>query len=67
MDSDAANPMQPFLDNQGVVILDGGLAAELEARGADLDDALWSARYLHATPDLIRDIHLTTSTPAPTV
>ena len=28
----------------GTVILDGGLSTELEARGADVSSALWSAR-----------------------
>jgi homocysteine S-methyltransferase len=39
------------------VILDGGLSTELERRGADLSDRLWSARLLLDDPDLIRDIH----------
>jgi homocysteine S-methyltransferase len=39
------------------VILDGGLATELERRGADLSDRLWSARVLIDEPDLIRDVH----------
>jgi homocysteine S-methyltransferase len=40
-----------------VVILDGGLATELEARGHDLSDRLWSARLLVADPDAIVDVH----------
>ncbi len=39
-------------------ILDGGLATELEARGNDLSDRLWSARLLLDDPDAIEDIHL---------
>jgi len=39
------------------VILDGGLATELERRGADLHDPLWSAKVLLDTPDLIRQVH----------
>jgi len=39
------------------MILDGGLATELEARGCDLSDELWSARLLMDQPDLIRDVH----------
>ena len=42
---------------QGVLILDGGLATALEARGCDLDDPLWSARLLLEDPELIRSIH----------
>jgi len=52
------DPLQPFLDQSGVVILDGALATELERRGANLDDPLWSARMLLDGPDLIRQIHL---------
>lgn len=39
------------------MILDGGLATELERRGADLSHRLWSARVLIEDPDLIRDVH----------
>ena len=52
------NPLQPFLDQFGAVILDGALATELERRGANLDDPLWSAKMLLDGPDLIRQIHL---------
>ncbi|MBQ0959143.1 homocysteine S-methyltransferase [Ideonella sp. 4Y11] len=40
------------------LVLDGALATELERRGADLRDALWSARLLIEQPDLIRAVHL---------
>jgi homocysteine S-methyltransferase len=39
-------------------VLDGGLATELEARGHDLSDRLWSARLLLSEPDAIEDVHL---------
>ena len=39
------------------LVLDGGLATELERRGADLRDELWSARVLLEDPDLIREVH----------
>jgi homocysteine S-methyltransferase len=51
------NPLQPFLDTQGFLVLDGGLATELEARGCDIDDELWSAKVLLEDPDLIRSVH----------
>jgi len=47
----------PFLNAAPVVILDGGLASELERRGADLRDALWSAKTLIDNPQLIRQVH----------
>jgi len=43
-----------FLAASGpVAVLDGGSATELEARGHDLGDALWSARMLVDDPDAI--------------
>jgi homocysteine S-methyltransferase len=42
----------------GVLVADGGLATELEARGNDLSDSLWSARLLMDAPDQVRDAHL---------
>jgi homocysteine S-methyltransferase len=48
-----------FLAASGpVAVLDGGLATELEARGHDLGDALWSARLLVDDPDAIIAAHL---------
>ena len=41
----------------GVLISDGGLATELEARGHDLSDDLWSARLLAEAPDEIVAVH----------
>jgi len=40
-----------------LILLDGGLASELEARGHDLSDALWSARLLRDDPEAIRAVH----------
>ncbi|KAK3136970.1 hypothetical protein QOZ80_5BG0445800 [Eleusine coracana subsp. coracana] len=42
----------------GRLVLDGGLATELEANGADLNDPLWSAKCLLASTHLIRKVHL---------
>jgi len=51
------NPLSPFLETFSYMVLDGGLATELEARGYDLDDALWSARVLLEDPAAIRQLH----------
>ncbi len=51
------NPLQRFLDRQGFAVLDGGLATEMERRGADLDHYLWSARMLAESPELVRAVH----------
>jgi homocysteine S-methyltransferase len=48
-----------FLEPNGpVLITDGGLATELEARGHDLSDHLWSARLLVDAPEEIKAAHL---------
>ncbi|MFW6096793.1 MAG: homocysteine S-methyltransferase [Chloroflexota bacterium] len=52
------NPLAPFLEQQPSLILDGGLATELERRGFDLDDPLWSARLLSRAPEAIKAVHL---------
>jgi homocysteine S-methyltransferase len=39
-------------------VLDGGLATELDARGHDLSDRLWSARLLLSAPDEIEAVHV---------
>ncbi len=38
-------------------VVDGGLATELERRGADLRDPLWSAKLLIEAPERIREVH----------
>jgi homocysteine S-methyltransferase len=42
---------------RGPVVLDGALATELERRGHDLSDSLWSARLLRDAPADIEAIH----------
>jgi len=46
-----------YIRRQGFVVLDGGLATELEQRGADLKHFLWSARVLAEAPDLLGQVH----------
>lgn len=50
--------LRPYMRDDGPLILDGGLATELEAQGAKLQgDPLWSARLLQTAPQAIRDAH----------
>ncbi|MEU5852179.1 homocysteine S-methyltransferase [Saccharopolyspora shandongensis] len=49
--------MNAFSLSGASVILDGGLATELEAQGHDLSDALWSARLLADAPEEIVAAH----------
>ncbi|GAB4579899.1 MAG: homocysteine S-methyltransferase [Anaerolineales bacterium] len=52
------NPLSIRLQTYPFLLVDGAMATELERRGADLNDPLWSAKILLETPDLIRDVHL---------
>jgi homocysteine S-methyltransferase len=52
------DPIDSFLKQRPLMVLDGALATQLESRGADINDPLWSAKYLIERPDLIRDVHL---------
>jgi homocysteine S-methyltransferase len=52
------DPIGKFLEQRPLMVLDGALATELELRGANLEDPLWSAKYLIEQPDLIRGVHL---------
>ena len=51
------DPVRDFIERKGFIVLDGGLATELEALGCDLNDPLWSARALIDAPDVIRTAH----------
>ena len=52
-----ADPFARVRETHGTLVLDGGLATELERRGADLRDPLWSAKVLVEDPDAIRAVH----------
>ncbi len=49
--------MQHAVDTAQPIILDGGLATRLEARGHDLRSQLWSARLLLEDPDEVAAAH----------
>ena len=52
------NPLTTILDTRPFILLDGAMATELEARGCNLADSLWSAKVLVDNPELIREVHL---------
>ena len=52
------NPITGSLRQFPALVLDGALATELERRGRDLRDPLWSAKVLLEAPELIRQVHL---------
>ena len=52
------NPIESILQKYPAIVLDGALATELERRGADLKDKLWSAKLLIENPEMIRQLHM---------
>jgi homocysteine S-methyltransferase len=53
----ASGRVAESLSEQPFLVLDGGLATELERRGADLRDPLWSAKLLIEAPEMVRAVH----------
>lgn len=51
------SPVASFLEQQGYLLLDGGLATELEKRGHSLNNKLWSASLLNEHPGEIQEVH----------
>lgn len=51
------NPITHILDTFPMLILDGAMATELERKGCDLNDSLWSAKILMEQPNLIKQVH----------
>ena len=52
------NPIASILDHYPALVIDGALATELERRGCDLKDNLWSAKILLEQPEIIKQVHL---------
>lgn len=55
--SSRGTSLSRMLDSGADLTVDGALATELEARGCDLDDPLWSAKVLLEQPQLIKQVH----------
>lgn len=49
--------LSSLLESGGHLPADGALATELEARGCNLDDPLWSAKVLLEQPQVIKAVH----------
>lgn len=52
------NPLETILEHQKVLIIDGAFGTELERKGYDINDALWSAKFLMQKPEAIAEVHL---------
>ena len=57
MSSEMSKSIQEALETLPFLIIDGALATELEARGCDLNDPLWSAKILLEQPDSTQEVH----------
>jgi homocysteine S-methyltransferase len=55
--SSRGTSLSRMLGSGADLTVDGALATELEARGCDLDDPLWSAKVLLEQPQLIKQVH----------
>ncbi|MFZ5967833.1 MAG: homocysteine S-methyltransferase [Bacillota bacterium] len=51
------NPITNILSTFPIMILDGAFSTELERRGCDINDSLWSAKILMEDPDIIGQVH----------
>lgn len=53
-----SSPLTDLLAINGLLVIDGAMGTELEARGCNLNDKLWSAKVLVENPELIYQVHL---------
>lgn len=53
----SCNPIAALLKQKKYIVIDGALASELQRRGCDLNDSLWSAKVLIEQPELISQVH----------
>jgi len=47
-----------LLEKYPFIINDGAFSTELEARGCDINDELWSAKILYEDPAKVKEVHL---------
>lgn len=51
------NPIETILARQSVMIIDGAFGTELERKGYNIKDELWSAKFLMEKPEAIAEVH----------
>lgn len=52
------NPIKTYLEKYSSIVIDGAMASELEKKGCNINDGLWSAKILAENPEMIRQVHL---------
>lgn len=51
------NLLKKFLEKQNALILDGALGTQMQNHGFNINDSLWSAKFLDENPDAIKLVH----------
>ena len=51
------NPIEVILRKQNVLVIDGAFGTELERKGYNIKDELWSAKFLMEKPEVIGEVH----------
>jgi len=49
--------IKSLIEKYGLLILDGGVGSEIENRGFEIKDSLWSAKALAERPELLEQVH----------
>ena len=51
------NIIEQTLQKQKAFIIDGALGTQIQRNGHDVNDSLWSAKYLDENPEVIKEVH----------
>lgn len=51
------NKIKDILKKQKAIILDGALGTQIQKNGYDVNDSLWSAKFLDENPSIIKEVH----------
>jgi homocysteine S-methyltransferase len=51
------NIFKELLEKQKAIILDGALGTQVQKNGYDVNDSLWSAKFLDENPEVIKEVH----------
>ena len=51
------NIIEEILQKQKVFILDGALGTQIQKNGYDVNDSLWSAKFLNEDVSVIKEVH----------
>lgn len=51
------NLIEKILNKKDKILLDGALGTQIQVNGYDVNDSLWSAKYLDENPEVIKEVH----------